>query len=269
LTSIVIPDSVEEIGANAFAGCTNLKDVTLGKNVRWLGRNAFEDCTSLESIIIPANVTGLEMWVFRNCRNLTSVIFKASTPPRFSGRTFDGCHVSLTIFVPIGAMAAYRAVRDLEGQGPFMGLMIIEIEMEEDPEETPEECPDCKADPCECEEKPDVCEVCEKETCECIDAPDLCIECKKEICVCCTDCKKYPCECVVLCGLCGEDPCVCVAINVIGDATVTITLNMMITVGSNTFLLDDPEKLTLTVSKVAAPENTEKFFDALKKFLTK
>ncbi|MCL2693598.1 MAG: hypothetical protein FWE60_00655, partial [Oscillospiraceae bacterium] len=78
----------------------------------------------------------------------------------------------------------------------------------------------------------------------------------------------YPCECVVLCGLCGKETCECVAINVIGNATVTITLNMMITVGNNTFLLDDPEKLTLTVSKVAEPENVDKFFDALKKFLT-
>jgi uncharacterized repeat protein (TIGR02543 family) len=119
-----------------------------------------------------------------------------------------------------------------------------------------------------CGHQIDLCPLCNETPCKCATEPDLCIECKKEICVCCTDCKKDPCECVVLCGLCGEDPCVCVAIsNVIGDATATITPNMMITVGGVTFPLDDPNKLTLTVSKVAEPENTEKFFAALKEFL--
>jgi hypothetical protein len=142
-------------------------------------------------------------------------------------------------------------------------------------------CAVCDKDPCECIDVPDLCIECKKEICvccpdckadpcECIDAPDLCIECKKEICVCCSDCKKDPCECVVLCVACGEDPCVCVAIsNVIGDATATITPNMMITVAGNTFLLDDPSKLTLKVEK-KTPENEdkEKFFTALKTFLT-
>jgi hypothetical protein len=86
----------------------------------------------------------------------------------------------------------------------------------------------------------------------------------------CGACEKEVCECEEpeVCKACGKDPCACVAINVIGNATVTITLNMMITVGSETFLLDDPNKLTLSVNKVAEPENTEKFFAALKKYLT-
>jgi hypothetical protein len=145
-----------------------------------------------------------------------------------------------TIYVPIGAKAAYE--KALEGQeGNFS---VVEGDFEADP------CKDCG-----------------KEVCECIDVPDLCIECKKEICVCCTDCKKDPCECVVLCGLCGEDPCECVAINVIGDATVTITPGLMISIGGAPFEAD-PDKLTLKVEKkTPGSGETEKFFAALKTFL--
>jgi len=77
---------------------------------------------------------------------------------------------------------------------------------------------------------------------------------------------------VSVCPACGEEEedCVCIAINVTGDATAKIHLVGGIWAG-NTFIEAgnvDLDKLSLTVSKVAEPENTEKFFAALKEYLT-
>ena len=50
LTSIVIPDTVREIGTNAFDGCTDLKHVSVGTGIKYLNNYAFANCTALETI---------------------------------------------------------------------------------------------------------------------------------------------------------------------------------------------------------------------------
>ena len=52
LEEITIPDSVTEIGAYAFSGCTNLKSINLS-NVKSIGEFAFKNCDNITSIYIP------------------------------------------------------------------------------------------------------------------------------------------------------------------------------------------------------------------------
>ncbi len=64
LTSAVVPATVKikgttfkvtVIGANAFAKCTKLKKVTVGKNVTQIGKKAFSGCKKLNSIVIQGS----------------------------------------------------------------------------------------------------------------------------------------------------------------------------------------------------------------------
>ena len=48
-----IPDGVTSIGDSAFAGCTGLTSVTIGKGVTCIGASVFNGCCSLERMIIP------------------------------------------------------------------------------------------------------------------------------------------------------------------------------------------------------------------------
>ena len=50
LESIVIPDSITEIGDNAFARCQALKFIVLPKSLTKIGANAFVNCVQLEQI---------------------------------------------------------------------------------------------------------------------------------------------------------------------------------------------------------------------------
>ena len=54
LRSIIIPNSVIEIGIGAFEGCSGLTSVTIGESVTTIGENAFKDCTGLVKIICKA-----------------------------------------------------------------------------------------------------------------------------------------------------------------------------------------------------------------------
>ena len=58
--------SVIRISNEAFSGCSSLKSVTIGNNVKSIGEGAFWDCTSLTSVTIGSSVTSIGLDAFRN-----------------------------------------------------------------------------------------------------------------------------------------------------------------------------------------------------------
>ena len=87
MTSLIVEDSVQSIGANAFAGIPTLTSVTLGQDVSRIRENAFYDCENLT--------------VIRNYR---------PTPATVYSNTFDGVDkFTCTLYVPEGSVAMYSA----------------------------------------------------------------------------------------------------------------------------------------------------------------
>ena len=72
INSVVIPDSVTTINANAFRESSDLTSVTIGNNVVTIGEEAFKDCKALTSITIPDKVTAIAESTFLGCKSLTS-----------------------------------------------------------------------------------------------------------------------------------------------------------------------------------------------------
>ena len=73
LTEYTIPDSVTEIGYEAFYYCYSLTSVTIPDSVTTIIGYAFYDCYSLTSVTIPDSVTTIGDYVFYGCSSLTSV----------------------------------------------------------------------------------------------------------------------------------------------------------------------------------------------------
>jgi hypothetical protein len=74
LTSIIMGDSVTSIGTNAFYLCRNLTNVTMGNGVRSIGDQAFWDCSGLTSVMMGNSVTSIGDEAFGQCTRLTSVM---------------------------------------------------------------------------------------------------------------------------------------------------------------------------------------------------
>ena len=74
LSDIVIPGSAN-IGEAAFASCTGLKTVVISDGVSWIGQGAFSGCTSLESIYIPGSVMIIDYFVFYDCGSLADIYY--------------------------------------------------------------------------------------------------------------------------------------------------------------------------------------------------
>ena len=100
LTSVIIPDSIQEIGFKAFAKqdnletviingatiidvqafylCPKLKSVVIAEGTEQIYAGAFSMCFSLESVTIPNTVKRILGEVFANCDNLKTITIPAS-----------------------------------------------------------------------------------------------------------------------------------------------------------------------------------------------
>ncbi|MBQ7500264.1 MAG: leucine-rich repeat protein [Clostridia bacterium] len=71
--SVIMPDSVKFIGAEAFMECRNLKSVKLSSGLSEIRTGTFRQCSSLTSIDIPEGVAKIGAHAFWDCRALVSV----------------------------------------------------------------------------------------------------------------------------------------------------------------------------------------------------
>ena len=132
MTSIVIPDSVTEIGKNVFSECYRLTSIRVSSgnknydsrndcnaiietetntlltgcqntiipdSVTSIGYGAFAHCSGLTFIEIPDSVTTIEHGAFIGCSNLTSIVIPDSVTT-IEINAFNGCNALKTIYVP-------------------------------------------------------------------------------------------------------------------------------------------------------------------------
>jgi hypothetical protein len=89
LTSIVISNSVTEIGTKAFSSCSALKNITIGHAVETIGDNAFDQCP-----------------------NVMTIYSYLETPPAINKTVFAGfrTYKGVDLYIPTGAKANYEAM---------------------------------------------------------------------------------------------------------------------------------------------------------------
>ena len=83
-TTYNIPNTVTEIGQNAFYWCNKMTSITIPDSVTVIGAGAFGGCSSLKEITIPQSVTSIGADAFIYCENLTAINIKG-TANRISG----------------------------------------------------------------------------------------------------------------------------------------------------------------------------------------
>lgn len=74
IVEATIPDSVSEMQAFAFQGCSKLTKVAIGKKINTIPPSTFENCSQLKEIKLPDNIRWINMYSFNSCLNLTKII---------------------------------------------------------------------------------------------------------------------------------------------------------------------------------------------------
>ena len=75
---VVVKKGITDIGADAFAGCINLKEVTLPNTLKTLRQFAFNYCSSLADIVLPRGLQVLKQGAFQECENLSHIMLPLS-----------------------------------------------------------------------------------------------------------------------------------------------------------------------------------------------
>ena len=99
LTSVIIPDSVNSIGAAAFQNCAGLTNVTIPDSVTSIGSSAFANCASLTSVTIPGGVARTGDSAFIGCASLTSVTLLSGVTT-IGDLTFQRCGSLTSVTIP-------------------------------------------------------------------------------------------------------------------------------------------------------------------------
>ena len=73
ITHLTVPESVSEVGNDAFAECFYLQDVVFEGATTTIGSNAFRSCANLRSVVLPPAIGEISDFAFYGCTKLDSV----------------------------------------------------------------------------------------------------------------------------------------------------------------------------------------------------
>ena len=118
MTSVIIPDSVINIGSGAFSGCSSLTNLIIPNSVTTIGYSAFSWCKGLTSLTISDNVTRIGVGAFGGCMGLTSITIPDSVTS-IGVRAFSCCtgltNVTIPDSVTMIELMAFRDCQSLNG----------------------------------------------------------------------------------------------------------------------------------------------------------
>lgn len=96
--------------AYTFNGCSVLEYVKLPDTLTSIPARMIISCANLKTLDVGNGVTIIGQWFLNGCTSLQTLVIRASTPPSASSESFmSGVPTSCGIYVPDGAVDAYKA----------------------------------------------------------------------------------------------------------------------------------------------------------------
>lgn len=96
LKSITLPNSISELGDQAFYNNTKLEEIYIPDSVYEFGEGVFEYCESLKSVRLPEGITILPESTFSGCKSLTEITLP-STVVKIGENAFKDCEALTSV----------------------------------------------------------------------------------------------------------------------------------------------------------------------------
>lgn len=123
LTSIVIPNSVNDIEERAFSQCEKLTSIVIPNGVYKVYQYTFYGCSSLTSVVIPETVDYIALRAFGGCKELTDVYCYAKNVPGIEPEAFKDSYIDYaTLHVPSSSLEDYKIADTWKNFGKILAL---------------------------------------------------------------------------------------------------------------------------------------------------
>ena len=99
ITSVDIPQTVNEIGARTFYGCKKLTSIVLPEGVPCVGDSMFYSCSAITSVTLPQTITSIGVNAFYHC-NLLKTVTLPDAVEEIHERAFNLCYGMTTVTTP-------------------------------------------------------------------------------------------------------------------------------------------------------------------------
>ena len=104
LSSITLPRGLSKVGIGAFRGNSALKTVVIPEGCSVLGKEMFAECTALTTITIPKSITSIPSHAFALCTGLKTLAIPEGVTEIDSGNygygAFYGCTALTSVTLP-------------------------------------------------------------------------------------------------------------------------------------------------------------------------
>ncbi len=106
VSQVDLPSSLEQMGTNAFGGCSKLEKIDLeDTGLKIIGSASFSACESLEEIILPETAKRIGEGAFQSCTSLQMIDFADSSIDTIEQDAFCECTNLEAFKVPDGVKA--------------------------------------------------------------------------------------------------------------------------------------------------------------------
>ncbi len=95
IRTVLVPDTITDIGGFVFDGCSNLKNIVLPDSLLYLWQYAF--CrSSVEELVLPSGIRTIAPYTFKECKNLRRIVCNPGLK-EIKARAFEGCRPDLEV----------------------------------------------------------------------------------------------------------------------------------------------------------------------------
>ena len=106
MNKVWLPSTLENIGVNAFSGCTGIKELTIPDNVTDIGKGAFSGCTGIETLTCPGTYNYYHYYtegvggVFGGCSGIKQINLTGNGAMPQYGRQSGSSYKVMNQFTP-------------------------------------------------------------------------------------------------------------------------------------------------------------------------